>query len=201
MYPRFDKIILYSSGWKSFFTLSFLDCFLKDSAESKYEYFRSHQIKTKPFWGQSSRLVSFNLSLYLFWLKCGLCLLKWLETSFTFSVPNCFLRDSAKHLGKVLILMKSSNQNKTFLSAKLSSNDKLPQGLSLIATSQGFRYKICGNMWNILNPLASKQTFTGCKASSLLSQIPLYPHSLRVWPALHRGEMVALEFLQIQLDI
>ena len=46
----------------------------------------------------------------------------------------------------------------------------------------------------------SNKTFTKCKAGGLLSQIPLYPHSLRVWPALHRGEMVALEFLQIQLD-
>ena len=83
-----------------------------------------------------------------------------METSFTFSVPNCFLRDSAKHLGKVLILMKSSNQNKTFLSAKLSSNDKLPQGLSLIATiCRDSAKKICGKMWNILNSLTSKQNF------------------------------------------
>ena len=82
----------YSSGWKSLVTLSFLDCVLKDSAE----YLWSPQIKTKPFWVQSSWLASFHLSLYSFWLKCGLLLLVG-NIFFIFSIPNCFFGDSAQH--------------------------------------------------------------------------------------------------------
>ena len=85
----------------------------------------------------------------------------------------------------------------------LSSTYKLPQGLSLIAAIR--RDSAKKNMWKNVKYFKfsrhhRNKTFTGCNAGGLLSQIPLYPHSLRVWPALHRGEMVALEFLQIQLD-
>ena len=63
----------------------------------------------------------------------------------------------------------------------LSSNDKLPRGLSLIAAIRRDSAEKYVEKCEIFKVLSHQnKTFTKCKAGGLLSQIPLYPHSLRV---------------------